>query len=103
VKDCVEVIWWLLQNRDVTGIFNLGTGHARTWNDLIKAVFAAMDIASRIDYIEMPESIRPQYQYFTEAKMDKLLMAGCPVQFSLLDDAVLDYVVNYLQKDERPL
>jgi len=79
VKDCVEVIWWLLQNRDVTGIFNLGTGHARTWNDLIKAVFAAMDIASRIDYIEMPESIRPQYQYFTEAKMDKLLMAGCPV------------------------
>jgi len=62
------VIWWLLQNRDVTGIFNLGTGHARTWNDLIKAVFAAMDIASRIDYIEMPESIRPQYQYFTEAK-----------------------------------
>jgi len=103
VKDCVEVIWWLLQNRDVTGIFNLGTGHARTWNDLIKAVFAAMDIASRIDYIEMPESIRPQYQYFTEAKMDKLLMAGCPVQFSLLDDAVLDYVVNYLQKDERHL
>ena len=103
VKDCVEVIWWLLQNRDVTGIFNLGTGHARTWNDLIKAVFAAMDIASRIEYIEMPESIRPQYQYFTEAKMDKLLMAGCPVQFSLLDDAVLDYVVNYLQKDERPL
>ena len=103
VKDCVAVIWWLLQNRDVTGIFNLGTGHARTWNDLIKAVFAAMDIASRIEYIEMPESIRPQYQYFTEAKMDKLLMAGCPVQFSLLDDAVLDYVVNYLQKDERPL
>ena len=103
VKDCVEVIWWLLQNRDVTGIFNLGTGHARTWNDLIKAVFAAMDIASRIEYIEMPESIRPQYQYFTEAKMDKLLMAGCPVQFSLLDDAVLDYVVNYLQKDERHL
>jgi len=68
VKDCVEVIWWLLQNRDVTGIFNLGTGHARTWNDLIKAVFAAMDIASRIDYIEMPESIRPQYQYFTKPK-----------------------------------
>jgi len=103
VKDCVEVIWWLLENRDVTGVFNLGTGHARTWNDLIKAVFVAMGIEPRIEYIEMPESIRTQYQYFTEAKMDKLLSAGCPVHTSSFEDAVSDYVVNYLEKDERYL
>jgi ADP-L-glycero-D-manno-heptose 6-epimerase len=103
VKDCVEVIWWLLENRAVTGIFNLGTGHVRTWNDLTKAVFAAMGKEPRIEYIEMPESIRRQYQYFTEAKMDKLLSTGCPVHTSSLEDAVSDYVVNYLGKDERCL
>ncbi|MBW2557475.1 MAG: ADP-glyceromanno-heptose 6-epimerase [Deltaproteobacteria bacterium] len=103
VKDCVEVIWWLLENRAVTGIFNLGTGHSRTWNDLTRAVFAAMGKEPRIEYIEMPESIRRQYQYFTEAKMDKLLSVGCPVHTSSLEDAVSDYVVNYLGKDERYL
>ncbi|MEA1970177.1 MAG: NAD-dependent epimerase/dehydratase family protein, partial [Thermodesulfobacteriota bacterium] len=103
VKDCAEVIWWFLENRDVTGIFNLGTGQARTWNDLTGAVFAAMGIEPGIEYIEMPESIRQQYQYFTEAKMDKLLSMGCPVQFSLLEDAVSDYVINYLEKDEKQL
>ncbi len=103
VKDCAEVIWWFLENRDVAGIFNLGTGRARTWNDLTKAVFAAMGKEPRIEYIEMPESIRRQYQYFTEAKMDKLLSVGCPVHTSSLEDAVSDYVVNYLGKDERYL
>ncbi len=103
VKDCAEVIWWLLENREVTGIFNLGTGHARTWKDLTRAVFAAMGVEPKIEYIEMPESIRQQYQYFTEAKMDKLLSIGCPVQFSLLEDAVSDYVINYLEKDEKHL
>jgi len=103
VKDCAEVIWWLLENREVTGIFNLGTGHARTWNNLTRAVFAAMGVEPKIEYIEMPESIRQQYQYFTEAKMDKLLSIGCPVQFSLLEDAVSDYVINYLEKDEKHL
>jgi len=103
VKDCAEVIWWFLENRDVAGIFNLGTGRARTWNDLTRAVFAAMGIEPRIEYIEMPESIRQQYQYFTEAKMDKLLSAGCSVPTSSLENAVSDYVVNYLEKDERYL
>jgi len=103
VKECAEVIWWLLQNRDVTGIFNLGTGHARTWKDLARAVFAAMGVEPRIEYIKMPESIRQQYQYFTEAEMDKLLSNDCPVQFSLLEDAVSDYVINYLEKGEQCL
>ena len=58
VKDCVDVLWWLLQHREVNGIFNLGTGKARTWNDLIGAVFAALELPPRIEYIEMPEAIR---------------------------------------------
>lgn len=103
VKDCVKVIWWLLNNREITGIFNLGTGHARTWNDLVKAVFASMDLRPEIEYIEMPESIRNQYQYFTEAKMDKLLALNDSIQFSMLEDAVSDYVINYLRKNERNL
>ncbi|MBE9547066.1 MAG: ADP-glyceromanno-heptose 6-epimerase [Proteobacteria bacterium] len=103
VKDCVEALWWLLENREANGIFNLGTGHARSWNDLVNAVFSAMNRDPQIDYIEMPESIRDQYQYFTEAKMDKLHAAGCPLSFRSLEDAVRDYVVNYLEKGDGRL
>ncbi len=100
IKDCIDVMWWLFNNPAANGIFNLGTGKARTWNDLIKAVFAAMGLKTNIEYIEMPESLRNQYQYFTEAKMDKLEAVGCPVAFSSLEDSVLDYVVNHLQKTD---
>jgi ADP-L-glycero-D-manno-heptose 6-epimerase len=62
VKDCVEILWWLLNHREANGIFNLGTGQARTWNDLIRAVYAALSLPPAIDYIEMPEAIRGQYQ-----------------------------------------
>jgi ADP-L-glycero-D-manno-heptose 6-epimerase len=103
VKDCIDVMWWLLQNPAVNGIFNLGTGKARTWNDLINAVFAAMGIKPNIEYIEMPESLRNQYQYFTQAEMDKLGVSGCPVDFSTLEDSVRDYVVNYLQQNDPHL
>ncbi len=103
VKDCVETLWWLLGKREVNGIFNLGTGHARTWNDLVTAVFSAMGRDPQIDYIEMPESIRDQYQYFTEAKMEKLHATGDSVSFQSLEDAVHDYVVNYLEKNDQRL
>jgi ADP-L-glycero-D-manno-heptose 6-epimerase len=98
VKDCVGVLWWLLNHPEACGIFNLGTGKARTWNDLIQAVFAAMMIPTQIEYIEMPLAIRDQYQYFTEAKMDKLKKTGCPAVFRSLEDSIYDYVVNHLQK-----
>lgn len=98
VKECVEVLWWLLEHREVNGIFNLGTGEARTWNDLIGAVFAALEHPVGIDYIEMPEAIRGQYQYFTEARMDKLRAAGCPAAFAPLEETVGDYVKNHLLK-----
>lgn len=103
VKDCVDAMWWLLQNPAANGIFNLGTGKARTWNDLIQAVFAAMNIKPDIEYIEMPEGLRNQYQYFTQAEMGKLKTAGCPVNFSPLEDSVRDYVVNYLQQADPHL
>jgi ADP-L-glycero-D-manno-heptose 6-epimerase len=98
VKDCVNAMWWLFNNPKANGIFNLGTGNARTWNDLIKAVFSAMKKKTNIEYIEMPQSLRNQYQYFTEAQMSKLKKAGCPVMFSSLEDSVRDYVVNHLQQ-----
>jgi ADP-L-glycero-D-manno-heptose 6-epimerase len=103
VKDCVNAMWWLLKNPKINGIFNLGTGKARTWNDLIKAVFTAMKKNPNIEYIAMPEALRNQYQYFTQAEMKKLKTAGCPVKFASLEDSVRDYVVNYLQKTDPHL
>lgn len=103
VKDCLNVMWWFLKNPDVNGIYNLGTGKARTWKDLIKAVFAAMERKANIQYIEMPVALRNQYQYFTEAQMNKLKSAGCPVTFAPLEETVRDYVVNYLQNKDPHL
>ena len=103
VKDCVDTMWWFLEHPEVNGIFNLGTGQARTWNDLIHAVFAAMNMEPRIEYFDMPPEIRNQYQYFTEAKMNKLHAEGCPVAFRPLEEAVYDYIVNYLQQSDHHL
>ncbi|HOP47023.1 MAG TPA: ADP-glyceromanno-heptose 6-epimerase [Desulfobacteraceae bacterium] len=96
VKDCAEVLWWLMEHEDVNGIFNLGTGRSRTWNELVRAVFSALEREPRIEYINMPEKLQAQYQNYTEAKTDKLLEHGCPVSFKPLEDSVRDYVVNYL-------
>jgi ADP-L-glycero-D-manno-heptose 6-epimerase len=100
VKDCVEAMWWLFNHPDANGIFNLGTGKARTWNDLIHAVFSAMGRKPQIEYIEMPETIRDQYQYLTEAKMGKLAKTGCRLTFRELEDSVRDYVVEHLQNPD---
>jgi len=103
VKDVVEVLYWLLEHPKVNGIRNLGSGRARTWNDMMKAVFAAMEKPVRIDYIPMPQSLRGKYQYFTEAKMDWLAECGCPVRFHTLEEGVADYVRGYLMAKERYL
>lgn len=103
IKDCTEVLWWFLNSPKVCGIFNLGTGKARTWNDLAKAIFAALGQSPNIEYIEMPEEIRGAYQYRTEADTTKLFNAGCPVQFRSLEDSVKDYVQNYLHPELRYL
>ncbi len=96
VKDCVDVLWWMLQTPTVNGLFNLGTGQARSWNDLGRAVFSALGKAENIEYIEMPAHLQGKYQYFTQAEMKKLKDAGCPVTFRSLEDAVADYVQNHL-------
>ncbi|MCG2712315.1 MAG: ADP-glyceromanno-heptose 6-epimerase [Candidatus Omnitrophica bacterium] len=92
VKDAVEVMFWMFKNPEAAGIFNLGTGIAHTWNELAGAMFKALGKTPKIEYIEMPEYLRPKYQYFTQAKIDKLRQAGCDIEFSGLDDAVADYV-----------
>ncbi|MHC4727872.1 MAG: ADP-glyceromanno-heptose 6-epimerase [Planctomycetota bacterium] len=97
VKDAVEMTLFLYDNPQIGGLYNIGTGKARSWNDLVKAVFAAMDIKPNIEYVEMPESIRGQYQYFTEADMSSLRKAGYDKETTSLEDAVKDYVKNYLQ------
>lgn len=96
VKDCVAVMWWLLEHPEVGGIFNVGTGQARTWNDLARAVFAALEREPQVEYVDMPEMIREKYQYYTCASLDKLTARGCDVRFRSLEDGVRDYVHNYL-------
>jgi len=101
VKDCVKVTAWLLANPQVNGLFNLGTGKARSFDDLANATFAAVNKPALIHYIDMPEQIRPNYQYFTEADMKKLRAAGYTDQFYSLEDGVKDYVQGYLVKDDH--
>ncbi len=96
VKDCVEAIWWLLENPQINGIYNIGTGQSRTWNDLAAAVFNAMNYPVDITYIDMPESIRNQYQYYTEASMQKLIDHGYLKSMTSLEAGIADYVHHYL-------
>jgi ADP-L-glycero-D-manno-heptose 6-epimerase len=103
IKDCTEVLWWLLNHPAANGLFNLGTSKARSWNDLAKAIFAALELPPKIDYIEMPESIRDAYQYHTQASTEKLKAAGCPVVFHSLEESVQDYVRMYLHPSLRYL
>jgi len=96
VKDVTEVMYFLLNNRKNSGIYNLGTGKARTFLDLVKAVFKSMNIPENIEFIDTPIDIRDKYQYFTEAKMEKLRSTGYDKPFLSLEEGVDDYVKNYL-------
>jgi len=100
VKDAVDMTLFFYENKNVKGLFNIGTGKARSWNDLINAVFAAMNKTPDIEYIDMPASIRGQYQYFTQADVSKIRKAGYTKKTFELEGAVKDYVQNYLQKGE---
>ena len=100
VKDVAEVLLYFLTNRTKSGIYNLGTGIARTFVDLTKSVFNSMDLPVNIDFVDTPADIRDKYQYFTEAKMDKLRTAGYTKPFSSLEEGISDYVKNYLITDK---
>ncbi len=104
VKDVLKICFWFLEcwrndpKTFISGIYNVGTGKARTFDDLVKATFAGLDKKYQIEYIDMPEDIQNTYQYFTEANMDKIQNAGYKDQFYSLEDGVDDYVRNYLSK-----
>ncbi len=96
VHDLAKVCDWMAENQPESGLYNLGSGTARTFLDLVNATFKAMDKAPDISFIPTPEDIRDKYQYFTEADMTKLYKAGYPDEFSSLEEGVSDYVKNYL-------
>lgn len=99
VKDVVEVCMFLMHHRKNSGIYNLGSGEARTFLDLAKSTFRSMGVEENIQFIDTPADIRDKYQYFTEADMSKLKSIGYPKPFYSLEDGVKDYVQNYLMKD----
>jgi len=98
VKDLCRVIFFLWKNLPASGFYNLGTGTARTFLDLANSTFKALDLDPKISFIDTPADIRDNYQYYTEANMNKLINAGFAEQFTPLEDGVKDYVQNYLLK-----
>ena len=101
VRDAVAMTLFFLERKDVGGIFNVGSGKARNWNDLASAVFQALNKKLNIKYIEMPESIRSQYQYHTCAQMGKIRSAGYTESITSLEEGVSDYIKNYLIPDKH--
>ena len=101
VKDAVGVVDWLLDTPAVCGIYNVGTGTARSFRDMMIAMFEALGRPPNIDYVEMPPAIQGAYQYFTQAPVENLRRAGYPGQFAPLEHSVRDYVTNYLDAGDR--
>jgi ADP-L-glycero-D-manno-heptose 6-epimerase len=99
IKDVVDVLFYFFGHPEAAGIYNLGTGQARTWNDIASAMFKAAGRDTVIEYIDMPEYLKLKYQYFTQAEMSKLKKAGCRHKFMSLEDAILDYS-KYLARGE---
>jgi ADP-L-glycero-D-manno-heptose 6-epimerase len=101
VDDAVAVVRWLMETPTVSGIFNVGTGQARSFREMIAALFRTLGRAPNIEYVPMPEAIRAQYQYFTQAEVDNLRRAGYNAGFTSLDDAVTRYVTGFLDCPDR--
>ncbi|OGN47022.1 MAG: ADP-glyceromanno-heptose 6-epimerase [Caulobacterales bacterium GWE1_67_11] len=101
VDDVVDIIEFLLQSPEVSGIFNAGSGQARSFDDLAKATFAAAGKAPSIEYVDMPEAIRDRYQYFTQARMDRIRAAGFEGQSTPLEEGVRRYVQNFLAQPDQ--
>ena len=99
VKDICKVIKFMIENKEVSGLFNLGTGEARSFYDLAKATFNALSLNENIEFIDMPENIKEKYQYFTQAEMDKLRKVGYNDKFYSLEEGIKDYVQNYLEEN----
>ncbi len=96
IKDVIDVMAFFFERPDIGGIYNIGTGKARTWNDVARAMFSALEVEGKIEYMPMPDELRGKYQYHTEADISKLRRAGCEHEFMSLEDSVAGYVRNYL-------
>ena len=99
VKDVVDVLYFFITNKAESGIYNLGTGKARTFLDLTRATFRAMGVEENIEFIDTPEDIRDKYQYFTEANMSKLSRTGYYIPFSTLEQGIDDYIKYFLSQE----
>ena len=100
VQDCIEIMLWLFEAKEINGLFNVGTGQARSFKDLANSLFGALGKAPKIEYIDMPESIKKNYQYFTQADTSRLRASGYVMPFTSLEDGITDYVNNYLRKQD---
>jgi ADP-L-glycero-D-manno-heptose 6-epimerase len=96
VKDVVQICVWLMEHQPTSGLYNTGTGKARTFKDLVKAIFASLQVPEKIEFVDTPLDIRDKYQYFTEADMTKIHKAGYSTPFYSLEDGVKEYVSEYL-------
>ncbi len=101
VDDVVRVMMWLLATPSISGIFNVGTGKARSFRDLMLSAYAALGTAPNIQYVDMPEAIRGSYQYFTQSNVDRLQRAGYNGGFTALEGAVETYVKDFLDRADR--
>ena len=100
VADCVDVMLWLRDTQEVSGLFNLGTGRAQTWLELMNALYGAVGKKLEVEWIDVPETIRDRYQYFTQADMTALRRAGYDRPFRSVEEGVRDYVARYLATDD---
>ena len=101
VKDCSDTIWWLIMHPEVNGIYNLGTGTARSWKDLANAVFSALNLPPNIEYIDMPQNLIGKYQNYTQAEMVKFIAKGLQHNFYTLEDAIEEYIKFYLSQNNQ--
>lgn len=101
VKDCIDVMLWFYKNKEKSGLYNVGTGQGRSFNDMAEAVFKACDKTSKISYVDMPNSLKPKYQYFTEADISKLRDVGYDKPFTSIEDGIQQYVEQYLNNDDQ--
>jgi ADP-L-glycero-D-manno-heptose 6-epimerase len=99
VKDAVDMTLFFLNNQDKNGLYNVGAGKSRTWNDLVTSLFKAMGKPVNIEYVDLPSHLAEKYQYFTEANLSKIMDAGYKQTTTLLEDGIADYVKNYLFKN----
>lgn len=99
VDDCTDVMTWFYDHKHKSGLFNVGSGKARSFYDLAKAVFSALNLPPQIEFIDMPQTLREKYQYFTEARMTKLKHAGYEKPFTSLEDGVKEYI-DYLTRED---